>query len=71
MSRLDEYLANAEECERNAANAKDPEDRATWFEMAADWLRRFGRAKSKAKDCGKPRSRDKSTAQETKDQDKE
>jgi hypothetical protein len=39
MSRRDEYLANAKECERSADSTPDPEQRAAWLQMAQQWLR--------------------------------
>jgi hypothetical protein len=47
MRKEEEYLANAGECEANALRSKDPDDRALWLEMAAGWLRKFGREKSR------------------------
>jgi hypothetical protein len=45
MRKQEEFLANAQECERNAAKSTNLEERATWLEMAADWFRRVGRIK--------------------------
>jgi hypothetical protein len=50
MGKEEEDLANAEECEANALRCKDPDDRATWHEMAACYLRKFGAQKSKHAD---------------------
>jgi hypothetical protein len=39
MSKQDEYLANARECERLAEIAHNPDERAAWLQMAQQWLR--------------------------------
>jgi hypothetical protein len=39
MSKRDEYLANAKECERLAESTPNPEERAAWLQMAQQWLR--------------------------------
>jgi hypothetical protein len=51
MRKLDEYLANAEECGRMAEISQNPGDKAAWLRMAQQWLRwanerpiEFGRA---------------------------
>lgn len=38
MRKHDEYRANAAECERMAHRAKHPGEKATWLQMAQDWL---------------------------------
>jgi hypothetical protein len=38
MSRPDEYRANAQECERMAASSLSPNQKATWLQMAQQWL---------------------------------
>jgi hypothetical protein len=38
MSKPDEYRANAQECERMAAISRNPNEKATWLEMAQQWL---------------------------------
>jgi hypothetical protein len=44
MSKSDEYRANAEECQKMARIATDPGEKATWLEMASDWLRMIQKA---------------------------
>jgi hypothetical protein len=39
MSKSDEYRANADECQKMARLAKHPGEKATWLQMAQDWLR--------------------------------
>ena len=39
MSKSDEYRANAEDCQRMSRGAWNPTDKATWLQMAEDWLR--------------------------------
>jgi hypothetical protein len=39
MRKLDEYLANAEECERMAEISQNPGEKAVWLQMAQRWLR--------------------------------
>jgi predicted transcriptional regulator len=39
MSKRDEYLANAKECERLAESTPNAEERAAWLQMAQQWLR--------------------------------
>lgn len=39
LSKDDEYRANAEECQKMARLSTNPGEKATWLEMAADWLR--------------------------------
>jgi hypothetical protein len=46
MSRADEYRANAQECERMAASSRNNDDRVTWLQMAAHWLRMIPRGSS-------------------------
>jgi hypothetical protein len=67
MSKSDEYRANAAECQRMARLSRDPGEKATWLQMAQDWLRmtkgvdqetasdRFDAAE-KARGTGQPRS---------------
>lgn len=38
MSKSDEYRANAQECERMAGISRRPDQKATWLQMAAQWL---------------------------------
>jgi hypothetical protein len=38
MNKVDEYRAHAAECERMARATRNPDDKATWLKMAADWL---------------------------------
>jgi hypothetical protein len=38
MSKPDEYLANAKECERMAAISRNPNEKATLLQMAQQWL---------------------------------
>jgi hypothetical protein len=39
MSKRDEYLANAAECQRIAARTRNDRERRTWQDMAGSWLR--------------------------------
>ena len=39
MSKSDEYSANAAECQKMARLSRNPSDKATWLQMAEDWLR--------------------------------
>jgi uncharacterized alpha-E superfamily protein len=48
MSKIEEYRANAVECDRMARTARDEVDRRTWQEMAESWLR-MAEQKSAAK----------------------
>ncbi|TMJ04469.1 MAG: hypothetical protein E6G97_05790 [Alphaproteobacteria bacterium] len=50
MSKSDEYRANATECEKMARAARNPNDKATWLKMAADWLRMIPQPRSSASD---------------------
>jgi hypothetical protein len=45
MSKRDEYLANAKECERLAESTPNAEERAAWLQMAQQW-RRWANGKS-------------------------
>jgi hypothetical protein len=38
-ARIGQYLAKAEECRREAAEAAHHEERAAWLVMAEEWLR--------------------------------
>jgi Anti-sigma factor NepR len=38
-SKQDEYLNNADECERLAEMAQDPKERTSWLQMAQQWHR--------------------------------
>jgi hypothetical protein len=38
MSKRDEYLANAAECQRMAHRTRNESERKTWQEMAESWL---------------------------------
>jgi hypothetical protein len=39
MTKRDEYLINAQECERMAENSLNPSDKAAWLRSANHWLR--------------------------------
>jgi len=39
MSKNDDYREYADECQRMARIAKHPGEKATWLQMAQDWLR--------------------------------
>jgi hypothetical protein len=39
MSKIEEYRANAAECDRMAQTVRDEAERRTWREMAASWSR--------------------------------
>lgn len=39
MSKVEEYRANAAECERMARTARDEAERRTWKDMAESWSR--------------------------------
>ena len=38
MSKPDEYRAKAQECERMAAICRNPNEKASWLQMAQQWL---------------------------------
>jgi hypothetical protein len=38
VSKSDEYLANAKECERMAEICRNPDERVAWLQMAQQWL---------------------------------
>jgi hypothetical protein len=38
-NKAKEYRANAAECQRMGEIARNPTDKQTWLEMAANWLR--------------------------------
>ena len=48
MSKVEEYRANAAECDRMARTARDEAERRTWKDMAASWSR-LAEQKSAAK----------------------
>ena len=48
MSKSDEYRANAAECERMARQSRHPGEKATWLQMAQDWLRMIPKARQSA-----------------------
>ena len=50
MSKSDEYRANADECQKMARLATNPGERATWLEMASDWLRMIQKVDPSASD---------------------
>ena len=50
MSKSDEYSANAAECQKMARLAKSPADKATWLQMAEDWLRMLPKPRRSASD---------------------
>jgi hypothetical protein len=50
MSKTDEYRANAAECEKMARATRNPNDKATWLKMAADWLRMIPQPRPSASD---------------------
>ena len=37
MDLLDAYRASADECQRNADKATDPDAKATWLKLAKEW----------------------------------
>ena len=39
MNKLDEFRANAEECQRMADATQNPGDKRRWLQMAESWLR--------------------------------
>jgi hypothetical protein len=39
IKRRDEYLANADECERLARMAQNPDETTSWLQMARQWHR--------------------------------
>jgi hypothetical protein len=51
MRKLDEYLANAEECERMAEISQNPGEKAAWLQMAQQWLRLGEGATHRSKPC--------------------
>lgn len=48
MSKVEEYRANAAECDRMARSARDEAERRTWKDMAQSWSR-MAEQKSSAK----------------------
>jgi len=50
MNKSDEYRANADECQRMARLAKHPGEKATWLQMAQDWLRMIPQPRKSASD---------------------
>jgi peptidyl-tRNA hydrolase len=48
MSKVEEYRANAAECDRMARTARDEAERRTWQDMAQSWSR-MAEEKSAAK----------------------
>ena len=50
MSKSDEYRANADECQKMARLSKHPGEKATWLQMAQDWLRMIPQPKQSASD---------------------
>jgi hypothetical protein len=50
MSKSDEYRANAEECQNMARRSQHPGEKATWLQMAQDWLRMIPQADPSASD---------------------
>lgn len=48
MTKIEEYRANAAECDRMARTTRNESERRTWQEMAASWARMAER-KSAAK----------------------
>jgi hypothetical protein len=39
MNKVDEFRANAEECQRMADATQNPGDKRRWLQMAESWLR--------------------------------
>jgi hypothetical protein len=50
MSKSDEYRANADECQKMARRATHPGEKATWLQMAQDWLRMIKQPEQSASD---------------------
>ena len=50
MGKSDEYRANAAECERMARQSRHAGEKATWLQMAQDWLRMIPKARQSASD---------------------
>jgi hypothetical protein len=64
MSKSDEYRANADECQKMARRATNPGERATWLEMAADWLRMIQKVHPSASDKFDAQEKSQGTHQE-------
>ena len=39
MTKSDEYLAHANECQRMAEQTRNPVEKHTWLQLAESWLR--------------------------------
>lgn len=46
MNKVDEFRANAEECQRMADATQNPGDKRRWLQMAKSWLRMVKRTTS-------------------------
>jgi hypothetical protein len=46
MNKVDEFRANAEECQRMADATQNPGDKRRWLQMAESWLRMVKRTTS-------------------------
>ena len=46
MELLDAYRASADECQKNADKALDPETKATWLKLAQEWRKLCDRTQS-------------------------
>ncbi|MEA2876831.1 MAG: hypothetical protein QOF14_2027 [Hyphomicrobiales bacterium] len=64
MSKSDEYRENAAECQKMARLATNPGERATWLEMASDWLRMIPKAERSAGEKFDDQNRDEGTHQD-------
>jgi hypothetical protein len=52
MGKRDEYLQNANECQRMADQSRNASDKSSWLRLAEKWLRMVPKvAKQKASDA--------------------
>jgi len=64
MSKYDEYRANAAECQRMARLSRNAGEKATWLQMAQDWLRMIPQSRPSASDKFDAAARLRGTGQE-------
>ena len=50
MSKSDEYLAHANECQRMAEQTRNPGEKQAWLQLAESWMRMIRQRKLTASD---------------------
>lgn len=68
MTKRDEYIDNATECQRMADQSRNPSDKSSWLRLAEKWLRMIPKtAQQKASDTFDSAQSAKGTGQQNSD----